>query len=393
MKKFAIILICTYLMSQTQVFSQNPDSLTSQNRLFQATFISPMGTNGMESGKISNNVSLNIFAGYNGGVKGIEIGFFANTIRKDMIGCQIAGFSNIVLGKMIGYQISGFSNITKQTVKGSQITGFSNIAGDSVISMQIAGFSNIVKAATYGSQIAGFSNFTGQDLYGFQISGFSNVAHRHTKGFQISGFSNISQGNVNGGQISGFVNIARKINGVQIGFINYSDTVEKGIPIGFLSIVKKGYHAFEIGTDETMHLNGSFKTGVNQFYNIFTIGTKINGNQFLWGWGYGIGSMVQLNERFGVNIDLVSYNFRVDEWKYETFNLVNKAKLNLSFRLSDNISVYGGVSYNVFVSNQKTDEGNFTDSGLVPWANYSEIKHNTLVKMYAGANAGLSISF
>jgi len=203
----------------------------------------------------------------------------------------------------------------------------------------------------------------------------------------------IAMPSINEIDIGGFVNIARKINGVQIGFINYSDTVEKGIPIGFLSIVKKGYHAFEIGTDETMHLNGSFKTGVNQFYNIFTIGTKINGNQFLWGWGYGIGSMVQLNERFGVNIDLVSYNFRVDEWKNEKFNLVNKAKLNLSFRLSDNISVYGGVSYNVFVSNQKTDEGNFTDSGLVPWANYSEIKHNTLVKMYAGANAGLSISF
>ena len=59
-------------------------------RPVQISFVTPLGTNGMESWKVINNFSLNMFAGYNGGVQGVEIAGFHNQIKEDVVGLQIA---------------------------------------------------------------------------------------------------------------------------------------------------------------------------------------------------------------------------------------------------------------------------------------------------------------
>jgi len=405
MKTLTFILLFAIFFNQSGVFAQTTDSLKLKTYPFQLTFVSPLGTNGMEAGNIKNQVSINIIAGYNGGVSGLELGGFANNIKYDMNGLQAAGFSNIVAGHSIGCQLSGFSNINRKSFKGLQASGFSNIIADSAAVIQLSGFSNIVRGKIIGTQVSGFSNVATADAivtqvagfsnvirgncFGGQFSGFSNVTKGNTKGAQIAGFVNTTTNDIEGAQISGFLNYTRKLNGVQIGVINICDTIEKGIPIGVISLVKNGYKAFEISTDETIYLNASFMTGVKKFYNIFSVGAKPGGRDMFWSYGYGVGSAFQISKRFDVNLELISHQIMVEDWYYDDLNLLNKLKLNLSFGLTKNLSIYGGVSYNVFVSNKTNNEGILTNSGIVPWSNYSHEYRNCLIEMYPGLNAGI----
>ena len=419
--------------------SQNIDSISLQNRPFQVTFISPMGTNGVESGKIRNNLSFNILAGYNGGLSGIEIGGVANNLRYDMDGIQISGFSNVVLGKSDGCQLSGFSNVTRKSFKGLQASGFSNVVCEDSKIIQVSGFSNVVKGTTKGTQISGFSNVSTGDataiqvggfsnvvkgsidgtqvsgfcnvssgagkaievagfinttngsLKGGQFAGFANVATGSVKGVQISGFANTSAKDLQGAQISGFFNYTRKLKGLQLGVINYCDSVESGVPIGVLSFVKHGYRAIDISGDETLYLNASFLTGVKHFYNILSVGSRPGESKLYWGYGYGIGSDQKIGNKFEVSFQLSSHHILVDKWYFDELNLLNKAKVNVLFNLTKNIGIYAGVSYNVFITNETDIEGVFTDSGIVPWSSYSREYSNCLLKMYPGFSVGIRI--
>jgi hypothetical protein len=407
MKTLKLAIIFIALFCSNFIIAQENDSVLLENRQFQITFISPLGTNGMDAAKFNNNISVNIFAGYNGGLTGIEFGGFSNTIKHNMDGVQFAGFSNVVLGRSSGLQFSGFSNVNMKSFKGFQVSGFSNVVCDSSKILQGAGFSNVVMGKTQGIQVSGFSNVVTADatavqLAGFvnvvkgktngaQLAGFINVSTNDTKGIQVAGFTNISIGDLEGVQAAGFFNYAKKLKGVQLGVINYCDTIEKGIPIGVISIVKHGYKAFDFGADETFYLNASFLTGVNHFYNKFSVSARPGGSHFYWSYGYGVGSNFEISKKFDLNIELSSHQIMVDDWEDYDLNLLNKAKLNLLFNLTNNFSIYGGVSYNVFVSNKTNSEGQYTNSGIVPWSHYSEIHHNSLVEMYPGFSVGIRI--
>ena len=422
MKKVMTIFVYAAFVSFVHLSAQTADSSGgSLQRPFQFSFVSPMGTNGMESAKCTNNFSFNILAGYAGGLNGFELGGFSNLILHDAKGTQIAGFCNTVLGETRGGQISGFSNVSKKSLVGVQIAGFSNVVVDYADAIQISGFSNVVKGSTRGAQlsgfmnysngdskvaqIAGFSNVTRGSVEGAQISGFTNYADGDSKviqiagfanntrgsveGAQISGFSNVCSRNITGVQISGFLNVAKKVTGSQISFINISDTIENGIALGFLSFVKKGYHTLELGGDETLYGQLSFKMGTEKFYNILSIGAKQKGNDFFWGWGYGVGTMLNVSPKLNINVDLIGYHINEDYLWTNKINMLNKLKLNVSYRLTDKIAVYGGPTYNVFVTNRYDSEGAEVNPTLAPWTTYSKARFNTLVQMYPGFTAGI----
>ncbi|MFC2136579.1 hypothetical protein ACFLTE_00240 [Bacteroidota bacterium] len=295
MKNKIKTIVVAVLISNNILFAQTVSNDNLITRPVQITFISPMGTNGIESGKVINNFSLNMFAGVSGGLNGAEIGGFSNVIKNDAIGFQVAGFSNTVLGETNAVQIAGFVNVSKNKTRGAQLAGFSNVVVADFTGAQISGFSNTVKQNSEGVQIAGFSNVSTDELEGVQISGFANTVKGNSKGVQVAGFSNVSTGNLEGAQISGFVNKADNVVGTQIGFINVCENIEKGASIGFLSIVKNGYHAFEIGVTESSFTHANLKTGSDHFYNIFSIGVKPDSEEWIWGVGYGVGTIFSIN--------------------------------------------------------------------------------------------------
>ena len=393
MKKSVHLILIIVLLNTIQVFAQENESSQEVNvNPFQLSFFTPMGTNGINSWKVTNRVSLNIIAGYSGGLNGVEIGGFSNNIKGDMKGIQLVGYSNVVLGSSNGAQISGFSNVTKKSFKGVQVSGYSNVALDSAEAIQISGYSNVIIGSNEGIQISGFSNYSGEYKRGIQISGFSNVIKGDAKAIQVSGFSNVTTKDINGFQLSSFFNYARNVKGSQIGFINVCDSISNGIPVGFLSFVRKGgYSTLEIGGDETLWGQANFKIGVERFYNIFSVGAKMNAEHVIWGWGYGVGTMMHLRPKMNANLDIITYHINQDNYWYDNINMLNKIKLNVSYQLNNMFTIYGGLTYNVLLTDRLNKEGTPIDNNIAPWTIYDKKSGSVNVKMYPGFTVGIRI--
>ncbi len=142
---------------------------------------------------------------------------------------------------------------------------------------------------------------------------------------------------------------------------------------------------------ETHFFNIGLHTGVHQFYNIFTAGTRVKPEKFIWSYGYGVGTKFRLTEKLNTNLELTSSYISLDKWYHDSFNMIGRLQLSGSYTLANHIHLYGGVSANIFITNRKTDEGILTDSGIVPWS-YTRIDtDNFLHKFYPGFSAGIRI--
>ncbi len=412
---FSITLLSSGLLS-----AQVSADTCGKTLPFQLSFFPPLSTNGLENINSTNLFSVNLVAGYAGGLNGIEMGGFANVLKKDMHGAQMAGFANVTGGKMQGVQMAGFCNVNQKDVRGVQMAGFTNIVSDSVEGSQFAGFANITSGTFTGWQNAGFmnlsngnfkglqgsgfANIANDSVVGAQFSGFVNVAGKKMQGAQFAGFANVAGGNIDGTQfagfintagdvkgtqVSGFINVAKKLKGAQIGFINYTDSLESGTPIGFLSIVRKGgYRAFELTSNETFQAGAQFKTGAPLFYNIFLIGAKPADN-FYWGWGYGFGTNLKNTGKLRINLDLVAMHVNENALWTDYVNLLNKANLGFSWQIAKKFAVTAGPTFNVNVINKNNQENISDDSTIAPWTISDKMYNNTRVQMWPGFHAAV----
>src|SRR5690606_38563400 len=127
-----------------------------------------------------------------------------------------------------------------------------------------------ITAGSQGPAVAGVLNVGGKTAT-MQVGGVMNVALDTVKGSQVAGVLNVALREVRGSQIAGVLNVARKVQGTQVAFLNVADSMN-GVPVGFLSFVKTGYHKIEVGADEVFYNNIAFRTGVPAFYNILFAG-------------------------------------------------------------------------------------------------------------------------
>jgi hypothetical protein len=356
----------------------------------QFTFFYPIGSNGIQAPQIENNFSLNALYGVNGGVEGAEIGGLVNINQGDVNGFQVGGIANITKGSTNGTVIGGIANVVTDSTKGILIAGISNVVGDSSAGFHIAGISNNVNGTFDGGQIAGIGNLTNGAVNGFQISGISNITNGDFNGFQLSGIANISHGKTSGAQV-GFINYAKHMNGVQLGFLNVAGESENVIPIGFLSIVKNGYHALEISAGESIYGNVALKLGAEKFYNSFRFGLgSFKGNSFL-SYGYGIGTLISFNEKNKLALD-ISANTIVDSfWNNWDLDLLNRVELTYQRNLGDYFTVFGGPALNVYVT-EAFNDGEY-GSINVPYTLYSEDWSSGNVSMWIGFQAGAAFRF
>ena len=333
-------MVAVLVPGQTLIAAENIPVI--EQRFLQVSLLPWVGSNHRISGLITNRLSINIFAGYSGGVSGVELGGFLNIVRNDVNGIQLAGFGNIVGKRTNGGQLAGFFNVNTGPLTGLQMAGFSNLAMDTIRGVQLAGFSNALHGPMYGPQISGFANFTSKNVEGVQIAGFANVA----------------LGTNEGGQIAGFMNFAGNLKGVQVSFINIADTVSAGAPFGFFSFVRKGYHPFELSADELFPVNLTFKTGVHRLYNIFTIG--FSNNRFTG--GYGFGRRFPFGERVGLSADLTTSYIRTRHDRQSFEGVMVRWNTTLDVHLFKFISLYGGP----LVTAYGTGPLSSTTSGEIP---------------------------
>lgn len=347
-----------FLSSKQTMNSLNLNSFFTKQP-FQFSLTPGLGSHGRMGAQIVNKFSFNVFGGYTAGVNGFELGSLFNIVKKDMkyaqvagvfnivggsvTGVQIAGLHNTVLDSMSGIQIAGLTNVVSKRVKGIQIAGLYNhaVRGDGI---QVGGLGNINIRHASGLQVAGFFNCT-QSLNGTQIAGFANVNVKTLKGIQIAGLANVSAKEVNGLQISAFANVARVLKGVQIGFVNYADTSD-GYSIGFLNIVRRGYHKLSISTSELQHVNLAYKSGNHKLYSILVLGFQVAGKEDAYSFGYGLGSDLRLGKKgFFFNPELTSLYVYTGDWEQQ--NLLHRLQLNMKYKLGKLCSVYMGPAVSI----------------------------------------------
>ncbi len=321
----------------------------------------PISTNRLLSVNTVNKFSFNLLVGSSKGIDVFELGGLVNFDYGNVRYVQIAGLTNLVSGTSSGVQLAGLVNTVAKDVSGVQVAGLINLDGGKVKHVQVAGIANLVKdtvkavqiggianlntSYTKGIQVAGIYNHS-KNVYGGQIAGIANKGDT-VSGIQLAGLVNKAH-IIHGFQLSGLVNLAEKVHGSQLGFLNIADSMG-GIPIGFLSFVKKGYHKVEIACDENLLGTLSFRTGVDKFHNILIGGMQIAGGRSLWTFGYGLGSVFQLGRKWYLDIDLTAQQLYLDKANF-SYNMLTKSFLGIEYRFGKNFSIAAGPTLNWYSS-------------------------------------------
>lgn len=275
-------------------------------RPVQTSILPFLSTNRELSGNVVNDFSFNVIAGYSLGTNKLEIGGFFNADRGHVKGVQLAGIANIV---------------------GHNVTGF-----------QYAAALNVVMGNVTGFQYSTLLNFVGGDF----------------KGVQLAGAGNVMLGNLYGWQISGGYNYARTVKrGHQLSAVNYADS-SATTPIGLFSYVRKnGYRRYEVSVDEFNYFNTSFKTGVNAFYNIFTMSfNAMAHNKPLGSVGYGFGTAANLGRGWMLNADITASAVAIDK-NFTHHSAAGHFKLSTAIerKLGNRFSLAFGPSLNLLTGN------------------------------------------
>lgn len=323
------------------------------------------------------------------GTEHAQVAIIGNIAPKEFEGAQVAGVFNVGTGTVKGFQAAGFSNHAMDSLTGVQLAGCLNTVHGNVRGMQAAGAFNVTDGDVLGAQLAGSTNIAAGDVRQLQASGGLNYA-RNVQGVQVTGGLNIASGTVRGMQISGGMNVARNVKGVQLGVINLADSAD-GMMIGLFSFAVHGYHKLEFGWNETMPVNGSFRTGSKKFHNIFSVGIDMRPRDFTWGFGYGVGSSIPFTKRIDFGADVISYHMNQGDF-FTSLSDLWKLNLTFDFHLLKNLTVAAGPSLNVFLTDLHPYSGENALTGIAPYYFFTHTYDNRWnAKAWFGFNASVRL--
>ena len=118
------------------------------------------------------------------------------------------------------------------------------------------------------------------------------------------------------------------------------DNVEKGLPIGFLSFVKKGgYKAIEVAYSNLYPVNISFKTGIREFYTYPMLAYDWRVADDRLAFGYGIGSNIDISNNLFINPEI--------DWLHQLsmdFNHFTSLRCNIGVGLGNSFELVAGPS-------------------------------------------------
>ena len=198
---------------------------------------------------------------------------------------------------------------------------------------------------------------------------------------------NIATEKVGGAQISAIVNYGKEIKGSQIGLLNLSDTVS-GVPIGFLSFVRRGYRKVELSANEILYANLTLKTGVSKLYNIFTGGLVPNDTIETWSFGYGFGTEGKIGKRFLHSYDLTANWMSEKDKPFGTYNMLTNLRINFAYLLGRRASFYLGPSINCHLSEWKDENTGEFLTRIAPYSMYTTVFGDTQMQVWIGGQAG-----
>ena len=307
----------------------------------QFSIFYPMTTMGAKTTDYRFNMSLNMFAGRVGAVRGIEYGLIYNHVERDMNGAQFAGIANRTR-EMNGAQFASIANFG-MTVKGAQFAGIANIS---------------------------------ESFHGIQFGGIANI-NSNANGIRFAGIANVSQ-EFTGIGFAGIINSTGTLRGVQFaGIVNVIDTIESGVPIALINVVRKGgYRALSVTSADYLNVAVSFKMGIPKFYTILTLGSNVYMDDKMWASGIGFGMRKQINQRFDFQPEIMSYQYyqRSFPWfnRSPANSNSNHLKFGFVYKLNDRLGIV--VAPSIYHFNY--DVNKIESMKISPIAPLIEFEHN-----------------
>lgn len=430
---FALLFVVASSVSVAQSQSDSEDDLLY--RKFRISLIPGLSSNGIDAPRYNAKYSLNLLAGYHGGLDGYELGlvninrYFSrglqigllNASGGEMSGIQLAGTGNLSTGPLNGIQISGLGNISGSIMQGMQFAGFGNISASGMKGIQAAGLMNIA-SDIQGLQFAGIGNLSGSDMQGLQFaglfnmtagdaeallfSGITNISGGSTQGIVMSGITNVSRefrgiggaGIVNisrtfqGIQFAGIANIAESGQGVQIGLVNYASEFE-GVPVGLISYYGNGRKNLDLWFSDGGFTHLGLTLGTNPVYNKLSLGfNPLIGDRNVWSLSWSIGTYHTLDDAWNrprLSSYFSTHDFTVqhifDGGWVDTPNAIFSYKYLLGKNVTPKTAIYVGPSANLQVSKQPGNS-DYT------WYSISEgIRAGRDVRFWIGFTTGVRI--
>lgn len=260
----------------------------AQEKDFQFSLITPIGTNGLSSGQTTNKVSVNLLGGYS----------YGNT----------------------AFELGGLYNINTNLTKGLLIAGIANYSGNSINASQIAGIANIAKKGNTPLQIGGIANIADK-VGGLQLAGIVNVA-KQVSGVQV-----------------GLVNITDECDGVTVGLINIVKKNGKHeFEISFSESLNTVV-SFKLGTDKLYTIfSGGVKyiSSPTEYAAGIGFGTHINWNKE---WANQI-------ELIGYGLT------KNGSFDYDGVNMLAQLRLPVSKQFSKHFKVFAGPVINMTITDK-----------------------------------------
>lgn len=432
-KSLFLLLFASIFIIPSAVYSQTEDDLLY--RKVRITLVPGLSTNGVDAPRYNAKYSLNILAGYHGGLDGYELGLvnvnkyysrgmqigLLNASGGDMSGIQLSAFGNLSSGAQSGIQLSGMANISGSSMDGVQVAGFGNISSSGLQGIQAAGLMNISRGMQ-GLQFAGIGNLSDGEMQGIQLSGIFNLSSGSSQGILMSGITNISGGfsqgislsgianiseefqgiggagilNLNrsfqGIQFSGITNIADQGEGVQIGLVNYARQF-KGVPVGLISYYGNGRKNMDLWFSDGGFTHLGLTLGTREVYNQLSIGfNPLIPDRNVWALGWSIGTYRTLDDAWNMprlSDYFSTHNFTIqrifDEKWSSTPNAILSYKYLLGKHVTPKTALYFGPSVNLQVSKQ-------TGSSDYTWYAISEgTRAGRDVRFWIGFTGGVRI--
>lgn len=399
---FALLFILTSSVSIVQSQSTSDSEEDLLYRKFRVTLVPGLSSNGVDAPRYSAKYSLNLLAGYHGGLDGYELGLvninryysrglqigLLNASGGEMSGIQISAVGNLSAGLQSGIQISGMGNISSSNMQGMQFAGFGNISSSDMQGIQMAGLMNIARDMQ-GMQFSGIGNLSGSDLQGMQFAGIFNLANGNSQGMLFSGITNISGGktqgiamsgitnisrefqgiggagilNVNrnfeGIQFAGIANIAERGQGIQIGLVNVARHFE-GVPVGLVSYYGNGRKNMDLWFSDGGFTHLGLTLGTHPIYNKISIGfNPLIADRDVWSLSWSIGTYRTLDDAWNrpkLNDYFSTHDFtfqRVFDGGWDDRpNAILSYKYLLGKNITPKTALYLGPTANLLVSKQ-----------------------------------------
>jgi hypothetical protein len=242
---------------------------------------------------------------------------------------------------MEGLQVSGLVNVAGGEVWGGQAALGGNLAFGNGRGVQMAGLVNIAEGSFTGLQLSVTANRTDAEMRGLQ-GGMVN-ATEVLKGVQV-GLINLA-GDVTGTQV-GLINVGNEVRGLQLGMLNIAEDVT--VPIGMLSIVRKGRLAFELWADDISPVNVGLKYGSQRVYVLVIEGVQPWQKTYRSFLFLGLGLHFSLTPAYYLDTDVSWGSWRPHLFGDGPSHSLGRLRLMVGWELKRRLAFFAGASLNYY---------------------------------------------